>query len=58
MTDEVLDALVEEFDDICIELGAHRYMHSRTTRDAEKRRLVDPNTYYAERPPARGGAGS
>src|SRR4029079_3153831 len=47
MTDQVLDALVEEFDDICIELGAHRYMHSRTTRDPEKRRLVDPNAFYS-----------
>jgi hypothetical protein len=23
-------------------------MHSRTTQDPEKRRAVDPNTYYAE----------
>ncbi|HSV39047.1 MAG TPA: FAD-binding oxidoreductase [Nocardioidaceae bacterium] len=49
MTDEVLDAMVEELDDLCVELGVARYMHSRTTRDPEKRRLIDPNTYYAER---------
>ena len=49
LTDEVLDALVEEFDDICVELGSWRYMHSRTTRDPQKRRAVDPNTFYAER---------
>jgi len=48
MTDEVLDALVEEFDDICVEHGSWRYMHSRTTRDPEKRRAVDPNTFYAD----------
>jgi FAD/FMN-containing dehydrogenase len=48
MTDDVLDALVEEFDDICVEHGSWRYMHSRTTQDPEKRRAVDPNTYYAE----------
>jgi hypothetical protein len=48
MTHELLDALVEEFDDICVEHGSWRYMHSRTTRDPEKRRAVDPNTFYAE----------
>jgi hypothetical protein len=48
MTDELLDALVEEFDDICVEHGSWRYMHSRTTRDPEKRRAVDPNTFHAE----------
>ena len=48
LTDELLDQLVEEFDDICVEHGSWRYMHSRTTRDPEKRRAVDPNTFYAE----------
>ena len=49
LTDELLDQLVEEFDDICVEHGSWRYMHSRTTRDPEKQRAVDPNTFYAER---------
>jgi hypothetical protein len=49
LTDELLDQLVDEFDDICIEHDSWRYMHSRTTRDPEKRRAVDPNTFYAER---------
>jgi hypothetical protein len=49
MTDVVLDALVEEIDDACIEMGAFRYLHSKTTKDPAKRRLLDPNTYYADR---------
>jgi hypothetical protein len=55
LTDELLERLVEEFDDICVELGSWRYMHSRTTRDPGKRRAVDPNTYYADRLAAAGG---
>ncbi len=49
MTDVVLDALVEEMDDACIEMGAFRYLHSKTTKDPAKRRLIDPNTFYADR---------
>jgi hypothetical protein len=54
LTVELLDQLVEEFDDICVEHVSWRYMHSRTTRDPVKRRTVDPNAFYADRlvPPA------
>ncbi|HET7416883.1 MAG TPA: FAD-binding oxidoreductase [Solirubrobacterales bacterium] len=43
---ELLDRLVEEFDDTCLQLGAYRYMHSRTTRDPDRRRRLDPNSAY------------
>ncbi|HET7490223.1 MAG TPA: FAD-binding oxidoreductase [Acidimicrobiales bacterium] len=43
---ELLDRLVEEFDDACLQLGAYRYMHSRTTRDPDRRRRLDPNSAY------------
>lgn len=46
MTDKVLELLVERIDDLAIEHGALRYMHSRTTADPERRRLVDPNARY------------
>jgi hypothetical protein len=49
MTDVVLDALVEEMDDVCVEMGAFRYLHSKTTKDPAKRRLIDPNAFYADR---------
>ncbi|MGH4021352.1 MAG: FAD-binding oxidoreductase [Pseudonocardiaceae bacterium] len=49
MSEQVLDQLVNELDDICIETGSFRYMHSRTTKDPERRALVDPNTVSANR---------
>lgn len=55
MTEALLDQLVEDFDDVCIELGSWRYMHSRTTRDPDKRRRLDPNTFYADRLAASAG---
>ena len=42
----LLDQVVEEFDDICLDTGSYRYMHSRTTRDPGKRRRLDPNAAY------------
>lgn len=49
MTPELLDRLVEEFDDIVIENNGYKYMHSRTTKDPEKRAKLDPNLRHAER---------
>jgi hypothetical protein len=48
MTPAVLESLVSEIDDTCIKLGAFRYMHSRTVKDAERLRRIDPNALYAE----------
>ena len=47
MTDIILEHLVSELDDLCIAHGAFRYMHSRTTKDPDRLRLLDPNAYYA-----------
>ena len=47
--DTLLTALVEQFDDLVIEHGALRYMHSRTIADAERRALLDPNLRHAAR---------
>jgi hypothetical protein len=58
MTPELLDEIVEKFDDIVIENNAYKYMHTRTTKDPEKRAKVDPNARHAERRRAAGnGAG-
>jgi hypothetical protein len=47
--DTLLTALVEQFDDLVIEHGALRYMHTRTIADAERRALLDPNLRHAAR---------
>jgi hypothetical protein len=49
MTAELLDEIVEKFDDIVIANNGYKYMHSRTTKDPEKRAKVDPNLRHAER---------
>jgi hypothetical protein len=54
MTPELLDEIVEQFDDIVIENNAYKYMHTRTTKDPEKRAKVDPNARHAERRNAAG----
>jgi len=41
--EDLLDGLVTEFDAICVETAAYRYMHSRTTSDPAIRELVDPH---------------
>jgi hypothetical protein len=46
MTDELLDKIVSDFDDVVIKHRGYRYMHSRTVKDA-RRALVDPNAFYA-----------
>jgi FAD/FMN-containing dehydrogenase len=35
-------------DDACVELGAFRYMHTRTGRDPAVLRRIDPNAMYAD----------
>ena len=49
MTIELLDEVVEQFDDIVIDCNGYKYMHTRTTKDPEKRAKVDPNARHAER---------
>jgi hypothetical protein len=49
MNPELLDEIVDKFDDIVIENNAYKYMHTRTTKDPEKRAKVDPNARHAER---------
>ena len=48
MTEGLLDRIATDMDDVCIEEGAYRYMHSRTSRDPERLRRVDPNTVTFE----------
>jgi hypothetical protein len=43
MTSQILEDVVSRLDDIVIEEGALRYMHSKTVSDKERRRLIDPN---------------
>jgi FAD/FMN-containing dehydrogenase len=50
MTDALLTEIVEQFDDVCIDCGAFRYMHSRTTRDPARQKLLDPHTLYSDGP--------
>ena len=52
MTEELLDRIATDMDDVCIEEGAYRYMHSRTSRDPERLRRIDPNTVTLEATPA------
>ncbi len=44
----LLEQIVEEFDAICLDCGAYRYMHSRTTRDPARQKLLDPHTLYLD----------
>lgn len=48
MTAEVLAKLVDRVDDVAIAHGALRYMHTRTSADPQRRRLLDPNARYTE----------
>lgn len=47
MTPAVLDALVTDVDKLCIEQGAFRYMHTKTSKDPQLRQHLDPNRQYA-----------
>lgn len=49
MTPEVSAELVDRLDDIVIANHGFRYMHTLTSADPERRRRVDPNTYYSTR---------
>jgi hypothetical protein len=48
MTQELLESLVSRIDDMCIEHGAFRYMHTKTSKDPERRARIDPNAFYAK----------
>jgi hypothetical protein len=48
MTPEVLDEVATALDDLAIEHGAFRYMHTKTSQDPERRRKIDPNQQYAQ----------
>jgi len=48
MTDALLDQIVDEFDQTCVDLDAFRYMHSRTSKGPMRRRLLDPHTRYED----------
>ena len=58
MTTELLDEIVEQFDDIVIENNAYKYMHTRTTKDPARRAKVDPNARHAERRAIASGNGT
>jgi len=44
----ILDRLVAEFDAICVDTEAYRYMHSRTTGDPAVRELIDPHNVHRD----------
>jgi FAD/FMN-containing dehydrogenase len=46
MTPELLDRIATEFDDLCIEGGAYRYMHTRTGHDPSRMARIDPNAVH------------
>lgn len=46
MTQRVLEALASQVDDLCIGNGAFRYMHTKTVKDPERRKRIDPNAFY------------
>lgn len=56
MNDEILEEVAAGLDDICIRHGGLRYMHTRTSKDPLRFRLVNPNTYWAEQYEAAGPA--
>lgn len=46
LTGEVLERLVTGIDDVALEHGAFRYMHTRTSTDPSRRARLDPNARY------------
>ena len=46
MTPEILEELAIRLDDLTIEHGGFRYMHTKTSKDPERRRKIDPNAQY------------
>jgi hypothetical protein len=49
MDPQVLEELVTRLDDICIAHDGFRYMHTKTSKDPERRAKVDPNTYWTRK---------
>jgi hypothetical protein len=47
LPDALLDQVVADIDDVCVETGSYRYMHTRTSRDPERLARIDPNAAYA-----------
>ena len=54
MTDEILDDIVSDFDDVCLKHGGFRYMHTKTSTDERIDRL-DPNRARAQQSVVAGG---
>jgi FAD binding domain len=50
LTDPLFEEIISAVDDICIEQQSFRYMHTRTIKDPERRRLIDPNAAYSSPP--------
>lgn len=46
VTPELLEQLVSEMDDLCIQHGAFRYMHTKTVKDEARRAKIDPSLQY------------
>jgi hypothetical protein len=46
MTPEILEELAIKLDDLTIEHGGFRYMHTKTSKDPERLRKIDPNAQY------------
>lgn len=52
MKPELLEQLAAELDDVCVDTGSFRYMHSKTSKDPARLARIDPNAAYADpRPP-------
>ncbi len=49
LTEDLLDQLVDEFDDIVIKFNGYKYMHTRSTKDPERLARIDPNLRHAQR---------
>jgi hypothetical protein len=48
MKPELLEQLAAEIDDVCVETGSYRYMHSKTSKDPDRLVRIDPNAAYAD----------
>ncbi|HEX2052410.1 MAG TPA: FAD-binding oxidoreductase [Actinomycetota bacterium] len=46
MGPELLDEIATKLDDLTIEYGGFRYMHTRTSRDPERLKKIDPSQQY------------
>ena len=49
LTEDLLDQLVDEFDDIVIKFNGYKYMHTRSSKDPERLARIDPNLRHAQR---------